>query len=400
MEQRRRVLALSALLLSCVGLAVGQTGVEGANASELFYVGTETKTESGAKGIYAFRLDVATGMVEPLGLAAETPTPASLALRPPGRFLYTGNEISNYGAAKSGSVSAFRIDQGTGMLTFLNTVSSGGAKASHLSAASSGRHILVANVLGGSVAVLPVKDDGSLGEASAFIQHRGSGPNPKRQEGPHAHAIVPSPDDRFALVCDLGLDKVFVYRFDAAAGSLTPNEPPFAEVKPGGGPRHLAFHPSGRFVYLVNEMHSSLTVFSYDSRRGVLKESQTVSTLPREFRGENRGAEVQVHPTGRFVYASNRGNDSIAVFAVDPQNGTLRPVDYALAHGKEPRTFAIDVTGLYLLAANRQSDTITVFKIDANTGRLNFTDETIQIQVPVSILFMPGGELNGGARRP
>ena len=393
MKWQRRGCAFRCLLFVIAGLAISERATaESAKGTQLLYIATETREESLGKGIYAFRLNKATGALIPLGLAAETPTPSALALHPNGKFLYSANEISKHGLEKNGPVSAFRIDdEHTGKLTFLNTAFSGGAGACHLSIDRSGKRLLVANVSGGSVAVLPVKTDGSLGPPVAFMQHSGSGLDPFRQKGPRTHAIVPSPDDRFALACDLGLDKVFIYRFDVAKGSLAPNDPPFAQVKPGSGPRHLAFHTSGRFVYVLNELNSTLSVFSYDPRQGALKESQTLSTLPADFNGESSGAEVEVHPTGRFVYSSNRGHDSIAVFAVNRESGALTPVQYALTHGKEPRTFAIDPSGSYLLAANRQSDTVTVFTIDYNTGRLSPAGEPFRIHAPVCILFVPAG---------
>jgi 6-phosphogluconolactonase len=286
-------------------------------------------------------------------------------------------------------VSAFAINSGTGKLTFLNEVSSRGAAPCHLVVDKTGKYVLVANYSGGSVAVFPVLSDGRLGEASAFVQHTGSSVNPRRQAGPHAHSINLSPDNRFAIVTDLGLDELLVYLFDATKGSLAPNNPAFIKVNPGAGPRHFAFHPSGRFAYANNEMQSTLTAFSYDGASGIFHELQTVSTLPEDFKGNNSDAEVEVHPGGKFVYASNRGHNSIAVFAIDAGKGTLTRVVNVSAQGKTPRNFAIDPTGAYLFAANQDSDNIVVFRIDSKTGTLAPTGQELNVPTPVCVTFLP-----------
>jgi len=236
--------------------------------------------------------------------------------------------------------------------------------------------------------LFPVLADGGLGEASAFVQHHGSGVNRERQEGPHAHLIELSPDNRFALAADLGLDEVLVYRFDPGKGSLEANNPPFAKVAPGAGPRHFAFHPGGRFGYLISEMQSTVTAFSYDGARGVLLELQTLSTLPKGFTGNNDDAEIAVHPAGRFLYASNRGHDSIAVFAIDSGKGTLTQVDDVPTQGKTPRNFGLDPTGSYLFAANQDSDNIVVFRIDPASGRLSPTGQVLEVAAPVCVKFV------------
>jgi 6-phosphogluconolactonase len=352
---------------------------------ELFvYVGTYTGPTS--KGIYAYRFDAA-GRLTPLGLVAESVNPSFLAVDPSRRFLYAVNEISNFGGQKSGAVSAFAIDRGTGKLTFLNQVSSRGAGPCHVGLDKTGKYVLVADYEAGSVAVFPVLADGRLGEASAFVQHQGHGVNPERQEGPHAHSIALSPDNRFALAADLGLDELLVYRFDATQGSLAANRPPFAKVHPGAGPRHFDFSPSGKFVYLINEMGSTVTAFSYDAARGALRELQTISTLPKDFKGQSDAAEVQVHPSGKFLYGSNRGHDSIAVFAIDARNGTLAPAEHVLTQGKTPRNFAIDPTGSYLFAANQDSNNIVVFRIDSQTGHLTPTGQVLEVSSPVCVTF-------------
>lgn len=354
-----------------------------------FFVYIGTYTNKGSEGIYLYRLDTAAGTLASLGLAAKAPDPSFLAIHPDGRHLYAVSEIFNFEGKKGGAVSAFELDPKTGSLTLLNKVSTKGTGPCHVTVDKTGRDVLVANYGGGSVAVLPLTQDGRLEEASAFIQHTGSSVNPQRQKEPRAHSINVSPDNRFALVADLGLDQVLVYRFDPAKGSLTANEPPFARVNPGAGPRHFSFHPDGKFAYVINEMQSTITAFSWDAAGGILKEIQTISTLPAGFSGRNDTAEVQVHPSGKFVYGSNRGHDSIAVFAVDPAKGTLTPVEYASTQGKEPRNFGIDPTGSILIAANQNSNDMVVFRIDTNTGKLSPTGQRIQLSRPVCVKFVP-----------
>jgi 6-phosphogluconolactonase len=354
----------------------------------LLYVGTYTEEGGKGKGIYAYRYDSATGQIAPLGLAAETTNPSWLALDPSGRFLYAVNELGNYKGANSGGVSAFAIDRTTGKLTFLNQVRSRGADPCYLTVDHSGKFVLVANYTGGSVAVFPILADGKLGEASAFVQHTGRGPNSSRQEGPHAHSIVLTPDNRFAIVNDLGLDELLVYKFDSSKGTLTPNNPPFVKLAPGSGPRHFALRPDGKFAYVVAEMGHTVTVFSNDPSTETLRRLQTISTLPAGFAGRNDDAEIEVHPSGKFLYASNRGHDSIAVFAIDAKKGTLRPVEYAPTGGKEPRNFAIDPTGRLLFAANQNSNKIVIFKIDRKTGRLAPTGQVMEVGSPVCVKFL------------
>jgi 6-phosphogluconolactonase len=349
------------------------------------YIGTYTGRQS--RGIYAYRFD-AGGQLTPLGLVAESVNPSFLAVDSGKQFLYAANEVADFGGQKSGAVSAFAIDRGTGKLTFLNQVSSRGAGPCDVSLDKTGRYVLVANYDGGSVAVFPVLADGRLGGASAFVQHQGHGVNPERQEGPHAHSIALSPDNRFALAADLGLDELLVYRFDAKQGTLAANQPPFAKLHSGAGPRHFDFSPDGKFVYVICEMGSTVTAFSYDTTQGALRELQTVSTLPKDFKGENTTAEVQVHPSGKFLYGSNRGHDSIAVFAIDARSGKLTPIERVLTQGKEPRNFAIDPTGVYLFAANQNSGNIVVFRIDPKTGHLTPTGQVLDVPSPVCVTFV------------
>jgi 6-phosphogluconolactonase len=350
----------------------------------LVYVGTYTGPKS--KGIYVFDFDE-TGHPTSPRLAAETVNPSFLAVDPTEHFLYAVNEISDYDHQKSGAVSSFAIDRNTGALEFLNQVSSRGADPCHITLDETGKYVLVANYTSGTLAVFPRMPDGKLAEASSVVQHTGHGPNPERQEGPHAHEIVLTKDNRFAIAADLGLDRLLVYRFDAALGTLAPNDPPFAEVDPGSGPRHLAFTPNGRFVYVLAEMGSTITAFAFDTTKGSLRKFQAVSTLPGGFKGQNDAAEIAVHPSGKFAYASNRGDDTIVVFAIG-SDGRLSFVERTPTKGKTPRGFAIDPTGSYLLAANQASDNLAVFAIDRSTGRLGPTNKLLDVPAPVDVTFV------------
>jgi len=347
------------------------------------YVGTYTKSKS--RGIYSLRMDLATGSLTPPELAAEAKNPSFLAVHPTGRFLYAVAENWGTGGAEVGSIAAYAISP-EGRLSPLNRQPSGGRGPCHLTVDREGRNVLVANYGSGQVAVLPVGADGRLTEPSSVIQHAGRGPDPKRQEGPHAHSINLDPAGRFAFACDLGLDKVMVYRFDSAGGRLAPHDPPAACVAPGAGPRHLSFHPSGRFAYVINEMASTVTAFAYDAEGGALRELQTVPALPAGWRGQNTTAEVRVHPSGRFLYGSNRGHDSIAVFTIDARTGRLAAAGHQPTLGREPRHFAIDPAGVWLLAANQNSDSLVVFRIDPETGGLMPTGIAVEVPSPVCVV--------------
>jgi 6-phosphogluconolactonase len=353
------------------------------------YVGTYTAEGSTSKGIYAYRFDADTAKPTSIGLVAGTTNPSFLAVHPNHRFLYAVNESGDYKGQKSGAVTAFFIDHRTGKLTQLNQVASGGADPCYITVDKTGKFVLVANYTGGSISVFPVLADGRLGEASAFIQHSGHGTDPKRQEGPHAHSIDLSPDNRFAIVDDLGLDETLVYKFDSTKGSLSLNDPPFAKAAPGAGPRHFAFHPNGKFGYVLDEMGSTVSAFSYDGAGGVLHPLQTISSLPKGFTGHNDAAEIEVHPSGKFLYASNRGHDSIAVFAIDQEKGTLTPIEFVLTKGASPRNFAIDPTGKLILTENEKSDNIVLFRIDPQTGRLKPNGKVLDISQPVCVKFVP-----------
>jgi 6-phosphogluconolactonase len=357
----------------------------------LVYVGTYTnKTES--KGIYAYLFDPGIGKLTPLGVAAESEDPSFLTVHPSAKYLYAVNEIDHFGGQKSGAVSSFSIDSKTGKLALLNQASTQGAGPCHISLDKTGKFVLVANYNGGSVMVFPIRQDGSLAAASAFVQHSGSSVNKERQEGPHAHWIGTSPDNRFALAADLGLDEVLIYRFNSAKGTLTPNNPPYAKTNPGAGPRHLAFHPNGKFAYVLTEMGNSVAVFAYKASNGSLSPLQTVSalsTLRKDYKDPKEAAEIAVHPNGKFLYASNRaGIDTISTFSIDPVKGTLKLKDEFPTMGKTPRNFAIDPTGKFLLAANQQSNNIVILRIDATTGALTPTGEITEVPAPVCITFV------------
>ena len=353
----------------------------------LVYVGSYTGPKS--KGIYVCRFDVATGRLTAPELAAETANPSFIAIHPNRRFIYAVSEMRNAEVKKCGAVSAFSIRRDTGRLTFLNQVSSGGTNPCHLIVEKTGKCILVANYRSGSVAAASIQADGRLAEASAVVQHAGSSVDPVRQKGPHAHSVNLDTANRFAFVADLGLDEVRIYRFDPNKGTLAPNNPPSAFIKPGSGPRHFAFHPSGCFAYVINEMGNTITVFSYDPAGGALVELQTIPTIPDDYRGETYASEVRIHPSGKYLYGSNRGHDSIAVFAIDQDKGILTTVAIQPCGGKWPRHFAIDPAGVWLLAGNERSDTIALFRIDPNTGKLIPTGDVVPVPAPVCIKFQP-----------
>jgi 6-phosphogluconolactonase len=360
------------------------SGKAAAKGQYLAYVGTYT-TKTSSKGIYAFRFDTATGQLSLIGVAAETPDPSWVVVHPNGKYLYAANETE-----KSSTISAFAIEPKTGKLTLLNQLPALGEDPCYLSFDKTGKYLLVANYSSGTIAVFPILADGLLGEHTALMKDQGAtGPNKERQEAPHAHWIETSPDNRFVLVADLGLDEVLVYKFDAASGALTPNEPAFARLKAGSGPRHAVFYPNGKFVFAVSELSSTATSFAYDLKKGTLKEIGAASTLPPGFSGRNDVAEAAVHPNGKCLYVSNRGNDSIAIFSIDPVNRTLTPTGGIPTGGKEPRHFAIDPTGKYLLAENQFSNNIVVFKIDRATGGLMPTGQMVDVPSPVDLIFVP-----------
>jgi 6-phosphogluconolactonase len=319
----------------------------------------------GSKGIYAYRFNTVSGELKPAGLAVETTNPSFIAVDARGQFLYAVNEVDG-----KGMVSAFAIDRAAARLTLLNQVSSKGGGPCHLALDATGRWLAVANYSSGSVAMLPVGADGKLGEAAAFDQHRGSGVNHERQTGPHAHEAVFSPDNRFLLVPDLGIDQILIYRFDAAKGSIVPNDPPFGVLRPGSGPRHLVFHPNGKIVYVLNELASTVTAFRYDAARGALQDFQTASALPARFALPSTAAEIAINAAGTALYTSNRGHDSIAMFAIEPERFRLAEPEHTPTLGRTPRHFALDPEGRFLLVSNQDSDDIEVFRVHSRSAEL------------------------------
>jgi 6-phosphogluconolactonase len=349
------------------------------------YLGSYTGPGRG-EGISLFRQDPHSGDLSPALAVTPTDNPSFLALHPSRPVLYAVHETSP-GEGPGPGVSAFAVDPATGHLSHLNRQPSQGTSPCFVSLDPTGRHVLVANYGDGTLAVFPVREDGSLGEATDVVQHRGSGPHPRRQQHPHAHSVQFDPGGRFVLACDLGIDRVLVYRLDPATGRLSPNDPPSAATSPGGGPRHLAFHPDGRFAYVNDEITSALDVFAYDPQRGALDLLQNASTLPPDFAGNNSTAQVKVHPSGRYVFVSNRGHDSIARFGVDATAGEATPLGHVPTQGRTPRNFNLDPTGAFLYAANENGDTVVTFRVDAASGSLTPTGNVTPTPAPVCVLF-------------
>ena len=395
----RHVLRAVAALLCLLGAALPETvptrsTAQGAEptAGQFVWFGTYTGGPANSEGIYVSRFDAATGKLTAPVLAAAVKNPSFLALHPTLPVMYAVSEVADADGKPTGAVLSLAIDEATGTLAKKNHQASGGGGPCHVSVDRTGRVALAANYGGGSVISFGLAADGSLepvvvGSPGGFIQHEGTGPNPQRQEKPHGHSINPSADGRFAVACDLGADRVFVHALDVGKATLTPHGS--SRGMPGAGPRHFAFHPGGRYGYAVNELDMTVTAFAYDPQAGTLTEVQTLSTLPADAT-EKKGfstAEIVAHPSGRFVYASNRGHDSIAMYAVDQGTGRLTLLGVEPIRGKTPRNFVIDPTGKFLLAAGQNSHTVTVFAIDAETGKLSFTGQSLEVPSPVCIRF-------------
>ncbi|HLZ09973.1 MAG TPA: lactonase family protein [Chloroflexota bacterium] len=363
-----------------------------ATRSTYVYVGTYTANLAHVvgkgQGIHVFKFDQTNGALEPVGVAGGVLNPSFLTVDPRGRYLYCVNETKETAGEPVGGVSAFAIDPATGELTFLNRQSSHGGDPCHITVDATGSVVVVANHENGSVAAYLIKPDGSLGPASDVVQHIGSSVDPVNQKGPHAHSVNIDRSNRFALVCDKGIDKVMVYRIDRKPGQLVPNSPPFVIARPGSAPRHLAFHPSGRYAFVINEIASTLTSYAFDGETGALAEIETVSTLPSDYLEKNSTADIRVHPNGKFVYGSNRGHNSIASFAIDEATGRLTILGYTSTQGATPRNFNLDPSGAFLLAANQNSDTIVAFAVDPKTGALTPTGAVSRVPTPVCIHFV------------
>jgi 6-phosphogluconolactonase len=383
---------LGAALASPVAAGGGAAGSSGGGAQQqpsgglIVYVGTYTGPNR-ADGMYVYRMDPASGALTRLQLVTGVNNPSFLAFHPNGRYLYAVEEISNYQGQNSGSLAAFGIDQASGALTLLNRTSSYGSIPAHLQVDPAGRFLVVANYVGGNDVVVAIGADGRLGDLTDSKQHEGMGPNRQRQEGPHPHMILFDPAGRYVFDPDLGLDKILAWRWDGANGRLLGNELPYGQVSSGAGPRHMAFHPGGRWAYVINELDNTVSAFAYDPERGALQIIQTLSTLPADFAGTSNCAEIMVHPNGRFLYGSNRGHNSLAIFAVDAQTGKLTPAGWEPTQGETPRNFNIDPSGTLLLAANQNGNNIVPFRIDQQSGRLTATGAVTTAATPVCLLF-------------
>lgn len=351
-----------------------------ASSSTFVYFGTQSS--AGGAGISIARFDAVTGTLTVPKLVQETSRPTIFVIDADGRHLYTCN------SATPGGVSAFAINRKTGDLAFLNFVESDRRGPSHLSLDHTGRFVLNANYGGGYLEVIAINDDASLGEKTAVVQHEGKGEHPTRQDAPHAHAFKVDPTNRFALAADLGLDKIVVYRFDAATGTIAPNDPPHASVAPGSGPRHIAWHPNGKLAYVIEELSNEVSVFEWDSDAGVLSEIQTISSLPADF-SDGTAAEIAVHPNGRFVYASNRGHDSIAVYSINEGSGKLALIEHIATRGKTPRYFEIDPTHEWMIVTNQDSNNAVVFRVDPDSGRLTAHGEPVDLPQAAGVAFLP-----------
>jgi len=354
-------------------------------ATRIFvYVGSYTRKGADGIGIYSF--DPVTGALTPAG-GVKADNASFLAIHPSKRFLYAVNEIGSHEGQPTGAVSAFAIDRETGALTLLNQQPSHGIAPCHVTVSPDGKHVYVANYGTGTASVYPVDANGRLGAASDTGQHAGSGPDSSRQKGPHAHSVNLDPSGRVLYVADLGLDRLMMYDVATDPGTLTPNRPPYAEVAGGSGPRHFTFHPSGAYAYVINEMGNTITAFAHDPQSGALTAIQTVPSLPEGFAGNNTTADIHVHPAGGFLYGSNRGHDSIVVYAIDGETGVLTYIEHVSTQGRTPRNFAIDPTGTYLVAANQDSDNLVVFRINPQTGTLTPAGQQVQVSMPVCVKF-------------
>ncbi len=356
---------------------------------QIVYVGTYTNGES--EGIYVCQLDMSTGELKQVSVARNIENPSYLAVDAERNRLYAVNELLAFAGHSGGGVSAFAIQPSSGELTFINRVPSHGGAPCYLSISQNGRYLLIANYAGGNISVIPVNKEGVLGKPTEIVNHLGSSLHPKRQAGPHPHAIILDSANDYAFVPDLGLDKVLQYRFDHANGRLNANQRPWVSTKPGAGPRHMVFHENNQSAYVINELDSTINALAYDQSRGELKVYQTISTIPSSYAGKNSAADLHLAPNGKFLYGSNRGHDSIAIFAIDPETGELTLVKHTPTQGRNPRGFAIDPTGTFLLAANQDSDNILVFRIDQEHGTLTPSGHGLHLPSPVCLKVTPFG---------
>jgi 6-phosphogluconolactonase len=365
--------------------------------SLLLYVGTYSEPirfasgkvlDGGGRGIHIFRLDASAGTLTEVAAPAPSRNPSYLAFDPSRRFLYAVSELKEFEGSFGGGASAFALDRKSGALAPLNTVATHGTDPCHLAVDRSGRHLLIANYSSGHVTVLPIRPDGALGDASQVIAHVGSSVDPVRQTGPHPHHVVLDDAGARAFVADLGLDKIVAYRFDPTCGKLTPDDPPFVAMPAGSGPRQTVLNPSGGNAYVLNELGSSVTVCSYDARSGRLVPGRTVSTLPHGFSGRSTCAEAQIAPSGKFLYASNRGHNSLTIFAIEAGGGDLRPLGHVATGGAIPRCFDLSPSGNFLAAANQDSNNVVLFRVDPKNGGLTPTGSIAPVGTPVCVRFL------------
>jgi len=355
-----------------------------------FFVFFGTYTNALSRGIYVARLDAATGKLSVPELAAESPNPSYLAISPGDKCLYAVNEVSSFGGEKAGAVTAFAIERKTGRLTFLNQKSAGGDSPCHVSTDDTGQELLIANYGGGSVKSFQLNGDGSIGADGSYFLHHGSSVNPNRQTAPHAHSIYADPANRFALACDLGTDKVMIYRLNSAAGTLA--ESAFAAVPPGSGPRHLAFSANGKFIHVLNELGCTVSTFAWNSEAGKMEPIETISVLPPDLLAQPGFTAAEIVTTGEHVYATIRGHDSVSVFAADARTGRLKFLQNVPSRGKGPRGLGVDPTGRWLLAGNQNTDNVAEFAINPQTGLLSPIGQELKIGSPVDVKFVERAE--------
>lgn len=364
-------------------LAIGLTGCNGEQPSskEIIYIGTFH--DRGSEGLYVFEFDRDTGQMSEVQVVSDREGPNFQAIHPEGGFLYSVSDQPFDGETNFGTVSAYQIDSETGQLSLLNEQSVEGRGTAHVSTDPLGRYVYVSNYSEGNLSVFMINDDGSLSEAVELVYHEGSSVNEQRQNNPHVHAVDPSPDGRFIYVSDLGIDKIMIYEVDETTGTLNPAETPYVESTPGAGPRHLTIHPNGEFIYSVEELTSTVAGYSVDSSTGALQKIERINMLPDDFDGDNTAADIHTSPDGRFLYASNRGHDSIVIYSIHEATGELSLVGHESTRGGHPRNFMIDSKGEYLMVANRDDDNVVLFRRDADTGELAETGE--QVSVPMAV---------------
>jgi 6-phosphogluconolactonase len=353
----------------------------------LVYVGTYTG--EGSEGIHVCRLDLSTGELRHSGVPTKIDNPSYLAIDSEGRRLYAVSEYMDSGELPGGGVSAFAVQPSSGALSLINQKPSHGRAPCYLTLDHSGRYLFVVNYVGGRVAMFPIGEDGALGEPTDIVTHVGSGPHPERQDGPHPHSIVLDSENNYAFVPDLGLDKVLQYRIERAAGRLLPNRPPWVEAEPGSGPRHMVFHHGMSVAYVINELSSTVSAYTYDSGQGRLEPFQTTPTVPEGYSAPNLAADLHLAPNGRVLYGTNRGHDSLAFYSVDQETGWLTNLGWVPSLGKTPRGFAVDPSGTFILVANQDSHNIVSFRVSGNHGLISPTGHVLSVPSPVCIKFAP-----------